>query len=357
MATANVEFEKQVSADMRRSYKNHREHYLNGDLSKKWKPRVNYHLFESFDELIKDASGMLKKIMLSAAEESSLDGIVIDLTIKRGSNISYCTIASYDICESEKGHAVLSMNISTFERLYKPDLSNLRIRDIKSSIYHELRHHKDIDFLVHCNKFLERAKERFPSPHEYQFRNSYLYLIEYLTGLRGEGFADFEREPKFPPLFFSKYKRALREKDSKTAERYFFEALKKHTNTVTKVFDFLQDKPYILFFELINNVEKKDSSPLELETSFDKYYQGKMMFFVLALAELKDNGFDSLFKFEKLPSDVYEAVEKKVLGLSNLSEFFEYYYASARKLGLKEEHMIIPEKHVKGYLALEAKLT
>mgnify|MGYP001594096363 CR=1 FL=1 len=221
------------------------------------------------------------------------------------------------------------------------------------TVAHELRHHFDRNFLLYSGDYLRGRTLWNASGKIFESLNSEVFLLKSLFGFRTEGFAEFDGnlfDEKTPSAF-------LRTRESRAD--IFVSELQEHTNTVRKVFEFLERNSPCPSMKYLSSIESAKYSakysPLGISKEFSPYVQGKPLMNVIALAKVdemigKRRSFKSLFKDTKVPEEVYKSVLRKVAGIKSLSEFYNLFYDSASRIGLEKNEIIIPREYTQRYL-------
>ena len=325
----------------------------------------NFARFGDFNHLVDDYLTRTRKIVERALENSEFNGQgSLEFRLERDDH----ALASYRVNESTTNTGKFGLNFhKLFHALFNDNPSHTEPDYIKT-VSHELRHHFDRKFSLYMlgcldDKLIYNCSSE--NPEHVESVNSENYLLRNLFELRTEGFADFDgnlSRGKADGPQRDKADSFLREVlGVNDVQKYradlFLNQLADHTETVVKTFDFLGERPICSYQDYFDAIGKSKYgahlSSLDVPEPFSPYSQGKLLFNVIALAELaKKSGrsdLRSLFEETEIPKDVCRDVSKRVSELDTLGDFYDLFYESAERLGLDDSHIIVPKEYVERY--------
>lgn len=376
MVDIQVVLENEPKADLRRSYESGRRRYLNGDMSRGWKPEYDYHEFERFDQLLSDAGSRMVNHAKIALAETYTNGIQhLRLNLIRKAKMGANVIGEFNTSLSSKENAVVNLPATLMFGLYSPKATYDCSDKIYTTIGHEVRHHVDLDFLLYCSELYDEIKSACKDNNSRNkpvsfMTNADLFLSEYLLELRGEGFAEFDGtiDPRPQSMNLAEYFKIFQGECKSSPRRVetLMEKTRERTETVTKVFDFLSGKNPIFTAELIYAIGNKmtdGENPLSIPVRLCPYDQGGLMFQIMGLAEYKrqreectghDAKLEDLLIALRIPKGIVKNVTMNVLEKKTIGEFFDMYYKDAEFLGLDEDHCIIRREYAQNLIDIES---
>lgn len=322
-------------------------------VKKKDRIRSYFNGLYDFDEFIDDYLARTRESVERAVEQSAFNGNDGELEFTVGQYEDYMTLATYYTHESSNKVGKFWINFHQLMNDFYDKKFWGRKDGCFKTVAHELRHHFDRDFLLYRGKCLNGRTLWNAEGEKYESLNSDVFLLKSLFDLRTEGFADFDGR-----LFDEKTPRVhLRNQGERAC--FFRWDLFEHTQTIKKVFDFLERNSPCPSFEYLTNIQSAkysaSSSPLGIPKEFSPYVQGRQLMNVIALAEIdkeieKRRSFKSLFRKTKVPEHIHRSVLRKVAEIDSLPEFYDLFYDSAERIELGENEIVIPREYSQRYI-------
>ena len=259
-----------------------------------WWPnrRERLRRFKTPDEFVGFYVKKISTLCEKAIQNSELNVQQVELTPKKidSDPLEFCA-AKYCFHKSDNRKVAILLNFyySLHSCLVSPS-------ELKTTILHELYHHKDRWFLGYERAVLDKVGNIYIFNDEGHPIVDFLsFGIKYLLNVRTEGFATFcSTHPKISK-----------------------QTLRHQTNNVKRLFEYLES----------HEVDYKEF--LKYRKSVSSYDQGEAVFYLLNLAKR------DIEQIKMLP----------------LNDFFDVFYKSLNALGLEEKYSIIPEHLARPYLS------